>query len=390
MATHPHRNHPSSSVIDQANADHLLQAALDAGMSDLRELSNFMAQMQVETAGFKKTQESLAYSGDRLETVLSDKFGTIRNSLTSEQVHAAARDGEKTTAEALYGGKYGLKQLGNKIGTDDCYTFRGRGFTQLTGRWNYEHMGKVLGLDLVNKPDLAAEPANAAKIATQYWKERVVARGAELDVTNATKVINGGHAALQERKDAATHWQGELSRGYKPGQPATPPVGSALGAAADPWKAAFDAVAKQNPNALLDDVAKSVVPLSITDPDHAGNDLFKQARAGMQAIDTQYGRTSDRRTDQAAALVAATAYQAGMTRIDHIELSGPSGDKIIAAQGKLGTAQSKVIDVPTMQALNTPLEQSTQAVNTAQQSQQAIQQQANLLTQQRAEPAMSR
>ena len=397
MATHPRRNHPPGPAIDQANADHLLQAAQNAGMTDPRELSNFMGQMQVETGGFKTTHEDLTYSGDRLEAVMTDaKTGKIRNGLTSEQVHAAAKGGEKTIADALYGGDYGVS-LGNRKGTDDSYTFRGRGFTQLTGRWNYEHMGKTLGLDLANKPDLAAEPANAARIATQFWKERVVSRNAELDVTKATQAINGGHNGLQERKDAAAHWSSELARGYKPGQPAAP-ANAAPGEPADPWKVALEAGGKRNPDATLDDVAKRMVPLTITDPGHPGNNLFKQAQTGMQAIDSRYGRTSDPQTDQAAGLVAATAYQAGMTRIDHMELAGTSGDKIIAAQGTLGTAQSKVIDVNTVQALNTPIAHSTQAVNAAQvaqqEAQQAAQQQANQQsrqqsTQTQAVPAMT-
>ena len=34
----------------------------------------------------------------------------------------------------------------------------GRGLVQLTGKGNYEAYGKILGIDLVNKPDLALKP----------------------------------------------------------------------------------------------------------------------------------------------------------------------------------------------------------------------------------------
>ena len=61
-------------------------------------------------------------------------------------------------------------------GGDYLLTWRLEGLP-FVGReeWELEHRHntfKALGLDLLNQPDLAAEPANAAKIAVQYWKER--------------------------------------------------------------------------------------------------------------------------------------------------------------------------------------------------------------------------
>jgi len=40
----------------------------------------------------------------------------------------------------------------------------GRGFVQLTWKINYRRAGHLLGVDLVNNPDLAMVPANAARI----------------------------------------------------------------------------------------------------------------------------------------------------------------------------------------------------------------------------------
>ena len=109
----------------------------------------------------------------------------------------------------------------------------------------------------------------------------------------------------------------------------------------------------------------------LNEPGHPGHALFKQAEAGMQAIDAKFGRASDHLTENAAGAVAAKAHSAGMTRIDHMDLAGAQGDLIVAAQGKLGTAHSKVIDVSTTAALNTPLAQSSQAFADAQSARQA-------------------
>lgn len=110
----------------------------------------------------------------------------------------------------------------------------------------------------------------------------------------------------------------------------------------------------------------------LNEPAHPGHALFKQAESGMQAIDARFGRASDHLTENAAGAVAARAHSAGMTRIDHMDVAGVQGDLIVAAQGKLGTAHSKVIDVPTIQALNTPLAQSSQAFADAQSARQSV------------------
>ncbi len=44
-------------------------------------------------------------------------------------------------------------------------TYYGRGYVQLTWKYNYEKMGKKLGVDLVNSPQLALNPDIAARVA---------------------------------------------------------------------------------------------------------------------------------------------------------------------------------------------------------------------------------
>jgi Peptidase family M23/Chitinase class I len=47
--------------------------------------------------------------------------------------------------------------------------YRGRGFIQLTGAYNYRWAGDDLGLDLVRKPEVAAMPLASGAIAAWYW-----------------------------------------------------------------------------------------------------------------------------------------------------------------------------------------------------------------------------
>lgn len=60
-------------------------------------------------------------------------------------------------------------ELGNtKPG--DGFKFRGGGLIDVTGAFNYIAVGKVLGLDLYNHPELIEIPENAANSAGYFWR----------------------------------------------------------------------------------------------------------------------------------------------------------------------------------------------------------------------------
>jgi len=94
------------------------------------------------------------------------------------------------------------KSLGNRNMTD-AKRFIGRGFIQLTGRWNYKWMEKELGIDLTSTwsaAQKAADPQIAAKIAVAFWKKRVRPNVTNFaDVEEVTKPINPNLNGLQDR-----------------------------------------------------------------------------------------------------------------------------------------------------------------------------------------------
>jgi len=82
--------------------------------------------------------------------------------------------------------------LGNQ-NIEDAVKFCGRGFIQLTGRDNYQVFGDLLGIDLINRPDLALEPPIAARIFASYFRRRRVAEAAEARDWFRVRVrVNGG------------------------------------------------------------------------------------------------------------------------------------------------------------------------------------------------------
>lgn len=106
----------------------------------------------------------------------------------------------RTMREYASGAAYeGRHDLGN-VRAGDGRRFRGRGPIQITGRYNYEKYGKKLGIDLVNKPELAETPEIGVKIAVQYWTDNNLNALADKDdVRRITKRINGGYNGLNSR-----------------------------------------------------------------------------------------------------------------------------------------------------------------------------------------------
>jgi putative chitinase len=108
--------------------------------------------------------------------------------------------GYRTTEEFASGKEYeGRADLGNTQ-KGDGPRYKGRGLLQLTGRANYADYGKALGVDLVNNPTLAAQPALSLKIACEYWKRHNINADCDRDDVQAvTRKVNGGLNGLSDR-----------------------------------------------------------------------------------------------------------------------------------------------------------------------------------------------
>lgn len=157
----------------------------------------------------KKSKETpyVPVTGSKLETLLYNyarKVGIKGNELAAFMGQTAHEsDNFKTTKEYSSGEQYeGRKDLGN-IYKGDGVRYKGRGFIQLTGRYNYTQAAKDLGLDLVKHPELAERPDIAAKVTWWYWKNRVRPNVASFsDVNQVTKQINPAMRGLEKRRQA--------------------------------------------------------------------------------------------------------------------------------------------------------------------------------------------
>lgn len=96
--------------------------------------------------------------------------------------------------------------LGNQ-GKGDGAKFRGRGYVQLTGRFNYQKYGAALGLGskLASDPECANDPAVAGKLLAAFLKDKERAIKEALiidDLRLARRLINGGSHGLDRFADA--------------------------------------------------------------------------------------------------------------------------------------------------------------------------------------------
>ena len=168
-------------------------------------IAHALAQQCVETRNFGTLVENLNYSVEGLR-------GTFRKSRISDadcqslgrKPGGAALSAavQEKIANLVYGGAFGLKNLGNKQ-VGDGWNYRGRGAKQTTGRANYTDVKDVTGIDVVSNPELLEDPDMGMQAACIFWDKKNCNHWADKDdITNLTKAINGGTNGLPERKAA--------------------------------------------------------------------------------------------------------------------------------------------------------------------------------------------
>ncbi|MFC5743088.1 XVIPCD domain-containing protein [Dyella tabacisoli] len=129
-------------------------------------------------------------------------------------------------------------------------------------------------------------------------------------------------------------------------------------------------------------------------PDHPDHALFKQARASVHQMDAEQGRAPDQRSENLAGALTVAAKAGGLKRVDGVVLSNDA-TRAFAAHHVIPRALTNTAHVEVTQAINTPLEKSTEAMHQlnqqqATQAQTQAQIQQNQQTQQSNGPTMTR
>ena len=165
---------------------------------------------KVPTTMFNKQSIMRFYNGTPIEQDASNCYDLIQTGLISlgiytdltmagamATIRVETAKTFKPIEEYTSGQQYeGRKDLGNDV-PGDGVKFKGRGYIQLTGRFNYEAYTHKLGIDLTCSPELALEPQISAKIFCQYFKDKNChlycnAKNWEM----VRKMVNGGSNGL--------------------------------------------------------------------------------------------------------------------------------------------------------------------------------------------------
>ena len=141
----------------------IINEALKAGISNNNTIAFLLANAEVET-GFDGKSENLNY---RAPDIMKFKNAKGKEDYVRKiaNVPGVKPGDQKAIGNLIYGDR-----MGNKA-PDDGWKYRGRGFTQITGKDNYKAVSKIVGTDYVGDPDvITKDPKEAIKSTIGYFK----------------------------------------------------------------------------------------------------------------------------------------------------------------------------------------------------------------------------
>lgn len=160
---------------------------------------HLMGQISHECEAGHDVVENLNYSASRMVQVWPSRFPTVASA------EPYAHNPQKL-ANKVYNGR-----MGNRLGSDDGWNFRGRGGSQTTGREGYMRVKKQTGLDVLNNPDILIDPDYFLECAVSDFINCGCLPFAKADdIFNVTKKLNGGTVGLADRKVWLARWKKAL------------------------------------------------------------------------------------------------------------------------------------------------------------------------------------
>lgn len=158
------------------------------GINTKQRLAMFFSQLDHES-NLVPQSENLNYSAERLLQIFPKYFNTSTAKVYARQTQMIAN-------------KVYSNRMGNcSEASGDGFTYRGRGFIQLTGKENYSKLSQDVGVNYVANPNLLMNEADSMLCACWYWtKNRLNELSDKGDVIAVTRRINGGTNGLADRK----------------------------------------------------------------------------------------------------------------------------------------------------------------------------------------------
>lgn len=169
-------------------------------LGTLARQATILAHISVETSGFTKLEEIMDYRAQRIVEVWPTRFKSAYEAMPYAH-------NPKALANKVYNGR-----LGNRVGSDDGWNFRGHGLLQSTGREKGEMLAKELGVSADAVPDMLVAPGSALECACALFTLLGAVGPADSgDVAMQTRRIQGGDEGLAARGAALKRFTAALA-----------------------------------------------------------------------------------------------------------------------------------------------------------------------------------
>ena len=158
-------------------------------------IAHIMAQGSHECGAGTEVIENLNYRASQLISQWPTHF--------TPQQALQIQHNPQMIANQAYNGR-----MGNRVGSNDGWLYRGRGFSQTTGHDGYAQLGRATSLNLISSPELVNIPANFLDCGVADFALCGCIQYAEQDnLYMVTQKLNGGQIGAAQRASWLVLWK---------------------------------------------------------------------------------------------------------------------------------------------------------------------------------------
>lgn len=168
--------------LDITTATQLLNYyAAESGITEPLQWVHFLANVAVESAELRYSEENLNYSAAGLRNTWTKRFPTTQKAMQYQY-----------KPEKIANYVYAWRNGNGDEQSGDGWKYRGRGLIQYTGKANYKDYARWCGYDVVKDPDLMSKRVGSFRSACHYFGEKCLLLAKQDKGKDVRKRINGG------------------------------------------------------------------------------------------------------------------------------------------------------------------------------------------------------
>ena len=168
--------------LDITTATQLLNYyAAESGITEPLQWVHFLANVAVESAELRYSEENLNYSAAGLRNTWTKRFPTTQMAMQYQY-----------KPEKIANYVYAWRNGNGDEQSGDGWKYRGRGLIQYTGKANYKDYARWCGYDVVKDPDLMSKRVGSFRSACHYFGSKCLLLAKQDKGKDVRKRINGG------------------------------------------------------------------------------------------------------------------------------------------------------------------------------------------------------